>query len=128
MKPRPSNNKNSRRAALRDCAVLISATVFILGGALSAMLMAHYSWGVVFSTSHVVSNPVAIGGIVIMLLALAIGGYLAIVLWIICARYVFRFTQTEVRRGSRSGPRVPLLSALDDYLIKRIYRGTNDDA
>src|SRR5262245_7955387 len=114
-----SDHVTSRRQALRDCAALLSCVVFFLTAALPTMLLVARGYCAVFSlpAATIIPGRHVVGLLATMLVALMVGGYGGVIVWLGFARFVFRLTRAEVLRCAYAG--TPAKS--DDWLIARFF-------
>jgi hypothetical protein len=112
------NNINRPQQALRDSAALVSCVTFFLGVAIPAMLVAFKLYSLAFSLGEGFVPLVHFLGLLgILLLALAIGGYIGLLIWLIASRFIFHFTRSEVFRFAHTGPH----TRFDDWLVDLVY-------
>ena len=110
---------NSKRQAWRDAFVMFTCVLFFLTGSIPIMILAGHNYSAVFSISPDATLPSRhiCGLLLTMLASLALGGYLGIFIWLVCARFLFRFSRSEVLRCSHTS----FYTRFDDWLVDQIY-------
>src|SRR5262249_10911670 len=106
----------------------MSGALFCISGAVPLMLFAGRLYLAAFSLAP--NQPLRgyhlLGVVTFGLSSLAVGGLGGLVIWLLCARFVFRFSRSEVVRSARAGPRIAFLSGVDNWLINAVYGSAND--